>query len=78
MSDYPLHIPSSYNSQKVGLFGPTVMSPDSVKSAAAATHRIASWVGDHKRDAKRAGLGEERQYNVQYESYHTSADAYER
>ena len=52
------------------------MSPDSVKSAAAATHRIASWVGDHKRDAKRAGLGEERQYNVQYESYHTSADAY--
>jgi len=23
LSDYPLHIPSSYNSQKVGLFGPT-------------------------------------------------------
>jgi hypothetical protein len=38
----------------------TVMSPESVNSAAATSQRIASWVGDHKRDAKRAGLGEER------------------
>jgi hypothetical protein len=49
------------------------MSPESVKSAAATTHRIASWVGDHKRDAKRAGLGEEPKKELPL-----SADAYER
>jgi hypothetical protein len=28
------------------------MSPESVKSAAATTHLIASWMGDHRRDAR--------------------------
>jgi hypothetical protein len=33
------------------------MSPESVKSAAATSQKIASWVGDHKRECQEVRLG---------------------